>query len=184
MRNSAWKGQLIVVAITDADAPGKLVHSVYRAKVRNFCANLGYRVNATALTKHKLQSIVEGGTDRGIRTADGYEQSTFNFNIDFSIQGDAWLLLIDPPLTLQTAVGGTNSVVIFGGTPIPPPVSVTIRWGTVSGTYTGSKTFAYVDPPWTITTGDGLVNGTTYYFIATGDTSIASNEVSGTPQAP
>src|ERR1044071_2948347 len=96
VRNAAWKGQLSVVAITAADAAGKITHGEYRAKVRNFCANLRDRVNSTALTKHKLQQVLSGPTTVGIRAKDGYEQSTLDYAVEFSIQGDAWAALVPP----------------------------------------------------------------------------------------
>ena len=96
VRNAAWKGLLSIVAITAADKAGKITHGEYRAKVRNFCLNLRDRVNGTALTKHKLQQVLSGPTTVGIRTKDGFEQSTLDFAIEFSIQGDAWAALLPP----------------------------------------------------------------------------------------
>lgn len=89
MRQAAFKGVLTIHAISDADKPGKLIHSVFRAKVRNFCAILGTRLNNSALTKHKVQQIVDGDTAHGTRVSDGYDQSSLSFNVDFSIQTDA-----------------------------------------------------------------------------------------------
>lgn len=74
---------------------------------------------------------------------------------------------------------------------LPPPqptVGVIIRWGTnAGGPYPNSKEFP-VGGPYSVTTADGLVDGTTYYFVAFGDSgpgclSAQSNESSGTPQA-
>src|SRR5438094_36735 len=39
-RTSCFRGELKLHAITDADAPGKLVHSRYRAQMRNVLATL------------------------------------------------------------------------------------------------------------------------------------------------
>jgi hypothetical protein len=89
LRQSAFRGTLTIYAISDADKPGKLDHSIFRAKVRNFCATLGNRLNGGALTKHKVQQIVDGDTAQGTRTQDNLYQSTLNFDVDFSLQTDA-----------------------------------------------------------------------------------------------
>lgn len=94
-RASAFKGELTLHAITDADAPGKNSHGEYRAQVRSICANLGALINAGALVKHKVQWMIEGATSHGIRTQDGFEQSTISFAVDFSVQGDAWPALFN-----------------------------------------------------------------------------------------
>lgn len=92
-RNSAWSGELSIHAITDADPIGKLTHSTYRAEVRSACALLLSNVNGITLTQHCLQSLVETGTTHGIRSNDGYEQTTITFHVDFSVQADAWQTL-------------------------------------------------------------------------------------------
>jgi hypothetical protein len=62
LRNMAYRGSLEVSAVSNMDSSNSPTHAIYRAKVRNFCATLGNRVNGGALTKHKIQQIVEGGT--------------------------------------------------------------------------------------------------------------------------
>ncbi len=96
-RAGAFKGELTLHAITDADLPGKNAHGEYRAQVRSICANLGALLNDLALKKHKVQWMVEGATTHGIRTQDGYEQSTISFAVDFSVQQDAWPALFTTP---------------------------------------------------------------------------------------
>lgn len=92
-RAAAYRGQLEIRAVSDADVAGKATHSAYRAKVRNFCGKLPYQLNGAALTKHRIQSITDSGTQIGLKTADGYEGSVLTFNLDFSIQNDVWATL-------------------------------------------------------------------------------------------
>ncbi len=92
-RTSCFRGELKIHAITDADTAGKLAHSTYRAMVRNGLAALEGEINGTALTLHKVQFIQIGNEETGIRSADGFQQTTFPFHLDVSIQQDAWLEL-------------------------------------------------------------------------------------------
>ena len=89
-RTSCFRGELKIHAITDADVNGKLAHSTYRAMVRNGIAALRESINGTALTLHKVQFVQIGNEETGVRSADGYQQTTFPFHIDVSIQQDAW----------------------------------------------------------------------------------------------
>ena len=90
-RNLGWNGSVQIWAITDPDPPGKTAHSVYRAKVRNACATLMNEANGTYLANHKIQRMVETSTQHGIRQQDGYEQSTINFDLAFTIQTGVWV---------------------------------------------------------------------------------------------
>lgn len=92
-RTSCFRGELKLHAITDADAPGKLAHSNYRAMVRHGIAALKGSINGTHLTLHKVQFVVSGNEETGVRTADGFQQTTFPFTLDVSIQQDAWATL-------------------------------------------------------------------------------------------
>ena len=89
-RTSCFRGELKLYAITDADEPGKLTHSRYRAFVRHGIAALQDELNGTQLTLHKVQFIVAGNEDTGVRSVDGYQQTTFPFTVDISIQQNAW----------------------------------------------------------------------------------------------
>jgi len=89
-RVSCFRGELKLHAISDSDAPGKLAHSTYRAMVRNGIAALQESVNGTQLLLHKIQFVVTGNEETGVRTADNFQQTTFPFTIDVSIQQDAW----------------------------------------------------------------------------------------------
>lgn len=92
-RTSCFRGELKVHAITDSDDAGKLAHSTYRAMVRNGLAALKDQINGTALTFHKVQFIQTGNEETGVRSADNLQQTTFPFQIDVSIQQDAWATL-------------------------------------------------------------------------------------------
>ena len=92
-RAEAFNGELKLHAITDADDPGKTAHSLYRATVRAFCATLGDLLNDGALPYHKLQWCEAGNEQTGVRTQDGYQQTTFPFKILISVQHDAWAQL-------------------------------------------------------------------------------------------
>jgi hypothetical protein len=92
-RTSCFRGELKLHAITDADVAGKTAHSAYRAAIRNVLATLEQTLNGTVLTQHKIQFVVSGIEETGVRAADGYEQTTFPFTIDISIQQDAWATL-------------------------------------------------------------------------------------------
>ncbi len=92
-RTSAFRGELRIHAITDADEAGKLEHSRYRAFVRAAISNLQDRVNGDELTLHKINFVVSGNEETGVRSADGFQQTTFPFTIDIAIQNDAWASL-------------------------------------------------------------------------------------------
>ena len=89
-RTSCFRGELKMHAITDADEPGKLVHSRYRAFVRAGIAALQDELNGTQLTLHRVQFVVTGNEETGVRSTDGYQQTTFPFILDISIQQNAW----------------------------------------------------------------------------------------------
>src|SRR6266487_610341 len=76
-RTCAFRGELRIVAISDVDEPGKLAHSAYRALVRFAISNLEEQLNGEILTEHKIQFVVSGNEETGVRTADGYQQTTF-----------------------------------------------------------------------------------------------------------
>jgi len=92
-RIAGYKGQLLLHCITDASTAGKNTHGAYRAAVRNFCTGLPALLNGTALTQHKINLMVEGPTRHGFSPEKGYEGSTLQYAVDFSIQADAWVTL-------------------------------------------------------------------------------------------
>ncbi len=90
-RVSCFNGELKIHAITDADVAGKASHSTFRAEVRNICASLQARLNSIKLIKHSIAFVVGGTEDHGVRSADGFEQTTFSYNLDISVKPDAWI---------------------------------------------------------------------------------------------
>lgn len=92
-RTSCFRGELKLVCITDADEAGKRNHSIYRSTVRAIIGNLAEQLNETYLQHHKVQFIVSGNEETGIRTQDNFEQTIFPFTVDISVQKDAWKLL-------------------------------------------------------------------------------------------
>lgn len=95
-----------------------------------------------------------------------------------------------PPIGVGiAAVAGPGQVSITVFLAIPPPtVGIIIQWGTVlGGPYPNSKEFPVFGPYVLTVLADGLVVGTTYYFIAFSDNgsgciSGPSNESSAAPQ--
>lgn len=101
-------------------------------------------------------------------------------------------LACTPPHVLDFgAVEGVGQISfnIIAGVPAPT-VSVIIRWGTtLGGPYPNSKSFPVGGPYVLTVAADGLVVGTTYYFIAIGNDGLGchsgnSNEDSASPLPP
>jgi len=93
--NSAYKGTLTIYAVSAADNPGKLVHSIFRSRVRALTAQMPYLVNGVYLTKHKLHApMVDGDTAVSIKTENDLQMSTLTYSINFSIQNDAWAAIL------------------------------------------------------------------------------------------
>ena len=89
-RTNCFRGELKLHAITDAEEVGKTAHSQYRAVVRHAIQQLETLLNGQELTLHKVQFVTSGHEVTGIRSQDGYQQTTFPFTVDLSIQKDAW----------------------------------------------------------------------------------------------
>ena len=89
-RTSCFRGELKFFAITDADGPGKIAHALYRAQIRNVLATLEASLNETILAEHRINFVTTGMEEHGVRSADGYEQTSFPFTVDISIQQSAW----------------------------------------------------------------------------------------------
>lgn len=95
-RGAAFIGELKLHAITDADIPGKISHATYRVTVRNFLAAGPFQdlINGSDLLPfHKIQWLEMGNEETGVRTNDGYQQTTFPFSVKLSIQRNAWAQL-------------------------------------------------------------------------------------------
>ena len=92
-RTSCFRGELKLHVITGADIAGKSHHSTYRSLVRALVGGLQDSLNGSYLARHKIQFVTSGNEETGIRTQDGFQQTTFPFVVDISIQNDAWHLL-------------------------------------------------------------------------------------------
>jgi hypothetical protein len=93
IRTSCFHGELMLHCITDADPIGKMAHSQYRAVVRAVISGLEEAVNGEKLVFHRINFVVTGNEVTGIRPHDGYQETRFPFQIDISIQNDAWATL-------------------------------------------------------------------------------------------
>ncbi len=94
LRNAAWIGTLDILALSEADIPGKRIHSQYRAKVRNFTQQLMDKINdGVALPYHKIQQVVEGNTRVSIKLDGGTQTSLLSFVVNFSVHSGAWAQL-------------------------------------------------------------------------------------------
>lgn len=96
-RTSCFKGTLTIEAISGADVAGKLIHSEYRAQVRNCVELLQHPtlgINGSALTRHKINFIVANEEPDSVKSEDGYEKTTFSLTVDISVQQDAWAALL------------------------------------------------------------------------------------------
>lgn len=89
-RETAWKGQYRLDLITEAKAT---VHNDYRTKIRSLMHGLPYQINETHLPYHKLQFLVDAGTTPTLDSREGYYMTVMIFDVDFSIQANAWALL-------------------------------------------------------------------------------------------
>lgn len=107
-RERAWKGQLVVALVTEANIT---IHCAYRAQVRSIMAGLWnqingdgaedcpwqYSVNGTPtdgkLRNHKLHYVGDAGTSPIYPMDQGMFKTTMNFNVDLSVQENAWALL-------------------------------------------------------------------------------------------
>lgn len=88
---TAWKGSYTIRLITAADM---VIHAAFRTQVRYLLHRLRGDLNAVApMTLHSLNFLADQGTSPVIEPQQGDFQTTMQFEIDFSIQGNAWPLL-------------------------------------------------------------------------------------------
>ena len=89
---TSWLGAYEIIAVTVDDPE---VHLAYLAKLRRimFCA--GPKINnQEPMTLHKLQPFIrDGGTVNNWEPQEGAIHSRLTFEINFSIQDDAWELI-------------------------------------------------------------------------------------------
>lgn len=84
----AWAGQYRLEIVTAADIR---VHSAFVVAVRFVMQTLQCRLNNSGLTFHAIAPFYkDGGTSPTIKAESGSFQTTMMFEINFSIQDDAW----------------------------------------------------------------------------------------------
>lgn len=90
-REVAFKGQYRLDLIT---AAAVAVHNDFRTKIRSLVHGLPARINSVEpMQYHKLQFINDAGTTPTLKPEDGYYLTVMIYDVDFSIQADAWALL-------------------------------------------------------------------------------------------
>jgi len=87
-RETAWQAQLRLDLITPAAIS---VHRAYRATLRKSMATLPALINnAEGMTRHKIQRIVDAGSTPHFSPQDGVFQTTLLYDLQFSVQANAW----------------------------------------------------------------------------------------------
>jgi len=91
-RETAWKGQYLFRVVTDASAE---VHNSFRSNVRAIVHGSLRSIAGTApMIRHMLQPFyMDGGTSPSYSPQDGVYESQMTFDINFSVQADAWAAL-------------------------------------------------------------------------------------------
>lgn len=91
-RETAWKGTVKLELITNADIS---IHSAYRTQIRSIMHGLSQTVNEVApMTLHNIhQFLIDGGTSPKWVPQEGSYQTTMNFEINLSVQANAWAIL-------------------------------------------------------------------------------------------
>lgn len=86
---TSFKGRYTLDIFT---APDIKIHSAYRTYIRYFMHTKLIGLNGVApMTLHKIQNFQrDSGTSPIFKSEDGYMRSTLVFDIDFSIQDEAW----------------------------------------------------------------------------------------------
>ncbi|MDE2103923.1 MAG: hypothetical protein KGL39_42195 [Patescibacteria group bacterium] len=85
---TSWSGQFKIELIT---APESRLHASYRTMCRYIMHTQLLSLNGNALTLHKIQSFPkDAGTTPRMKGEDGAFQTIMLFDVDFSVQDDAW----------------------------------------------------------------------------------------------
>jgi hypothetical protein len=89
---TSWSGTFRVQVVTRADIS---IHSEFRAEVRGIMHALPWTINEVEpMMHHCLHRIVDGGTSgMEIAPEDDLMKTTLEFQVDFSVQADAWALI-------------------------------------------------------------------------------------------
>jgi hypothetical protein len=88
---TSWSGQFKLEVIT---APDVRIHRAFVTAVRFIMHTQLYTLNGNFLDKHRIQvDVKDGGTSPMMHADEGAFQTTQLFDLDFSIQDDAWATL-------------------------------------------------------------------------------------------
>jgi len=89
---TCWKGQFKLDLITDARIN---IHAAFRTFTRFLMQTMVWRINGTApMEIHKIQRFPrDGGTSPVMKPQDGYLQTTMLYDVDLSVQDNAWAAL-------------------------------------------------------------------------------------------
>ena len=97
VRETAWGGALRLQIITDASEDNKKMHRLLLATLRYLNPLLPALLNRTALPNHVINNVrtppLDAGTSLTIQTAEGYWATLVDWEMDFSINANAWALL-------------------------------------------------------------------------------------------
>ncbi len=89
---TSWVGSYEIIAVTEDDPA---VHLNFLANIRKAMFTAGGKINGTdPMTLHKLQPFLrDAGTVTNWTPQDGSVHSRLSFEVNFSIQDDAWELI-------------------------------------------------------------------------------------------
>jgi hypothetical protein len=94
MRSSAFRGDLLIIAIAGSDATAAVAHSALRANIRDVAAGLPRDLSdGSALPHHRVNFINAGNEETGRHSEHDYTLTRFTFPVDVAIQDDAWAFL-------------------------------------------------------------------------------------------
>lgn len=90
-RETCWKGQLRIDIVSEDDMR---IHSALRVKVRALMHGFRELVNSVEpMQYHKVQFCADAGSTPALQIQEGELVTTMLFDIDFSVQDDAWALI-------------------------------------------------------------------------------------------
>ena len=86
---SCWSGTYLVRALTKPDIRE---HNAFVVQLRFLLQTMGVRLNGTApMTRHAVAPMFrDGGSSPLTKNEDGYYETTLQYNLNFSVQADAW----------------------------------------------------------------------------------------------
>ena len=85
---TSWSGQFKIDLVTE---PNAILHAAFRTLCRYIMHTQLLSVNGNALLLHKIQDFPkDGGTNPVMKGEEGAFVTSIIFDVDFSIQDDAW----------------------------------------------------------------------------------------------